>query len=103
MYNMKISRRWNKLWTGLLTGTVLPLAVFFLVYLFVYSNMPWGHFLKYALTTGTLPKMLSLCAIPNLALFYFFLNKEYWRATRGVIAAMLLCTLAVIVIKFFCK
>jgi hypothetical protein len=96
-----MSRRWNKMWTGLALGIVLPLAVFFLIYLFGYSKTPWGEFLEYALVMKALPKILSLCVIPNLAVFYLFLNKEYWRATRGVIVATLLATLAVVVIKFF--
>ena len=93
-------RRWNKFWIGLALGIVLPLAIFLLVYVVVYSKTPFGEFLGYALLMQALPKILSLCAIPNLAVFYLFLNKEYWRTTQGVIAATLLCTLAVVVIKF---
>ncbi len=97
---MALSRRWNKFWIGLALGVVLPLIVFLLVYLFGYSKTPFGEFLEYAFVMRALPKILSLCAIPNLAIFYLFLNKEYWNATRGVIAATLLCTLGVVVIKF---
>ena len=93
-------RRWNKFWIGLSLGIVLPLVIFLLVYLFVYSKTPFGEFLEYALLMRALPKIFSLCAIPNLGIFYLFLNKEYWRATQGVIAATLLCTLAVVAIKF---
>ena len=93
-------RRWNKFWIGLVLGVVLPCAVFLLVYLFVYSKTPWGEFFKYAFVMQALPKIFSLCVIPNLAVFYLFLNKEYWLTTRGVIAATLLCTLAVVVLKF---
>ena len=97
---MKISRRWNKFWTGLALGIALPLVVFLLVYLIGYSRTPFGEFLQFAFVIRALPKILSLCAIPNLAIFYLFLNKEYWYATRGVITATLLCTLAVVAIKF---
>ena len=94
-------RRWNKFWIGLALGAVLPVVIFLLVYLFIYSKTPFVEFLEYALVMQALPKILSLCALPNLAVFYLFLNKEYWRTTRGVIAATLLCTLAVVVFKFF--
>ena len=96
---MVLSRRWNKFWTGLALGIALPLMIFFLVFLIGYSKMPFGEFLKFAFVIRALPKILSLCAIPNLAIFYLFLNKEYWYATRGVITATLLCTLAVVAIK----
>jgi len=82
-------------------GIVLPLVIFCLVYHFGYSKTPFGEFMEYAFVMRALPKFLSLCTIPNLAVFYFFLNKEYWRSTRGVIAATLLCTLLVVVIKYF--
>jgi len=97
---MTLSRRWNKFWTGITLGIVLPLAVFLLVYFLGYSKTPFGEFLEYAIMIQALPKILCLCVIPNLAIFYFFLNKEFWYATRGVIAATLLCTLVVVVIKF---
>jgi len=97
---MNLTRHWNKFWIGLALGMVLPLVAFLLVYLIGYSDMPFGDFMKFAFIMGALAKILSLCAIPNLAIFYLFLNKEYWYATRGVIAATILCTLAVVVIKF---
>lgn len=100
---MTLSRRWNKLWIGLALGTVLPLIVFLLIYLFGYSKTPFGEFLEYAFVMKALPKILGLCAIPNLAIFYLFLNREFWNATRGVIAATMLCTLAVVAVKFLAK
>ena len=97
---MLLGRRWNKFWIGLALGIVLPLVAFLLIYFFGYSKTPFGEFLKYAFMIKALPKILSLCAIPNLAIFYLFLNKEYWYATRGVIFATMLCTLVVVLIKF---
>ena len=93
-------RTWNKFWIGLALGTALPVVIFLLVYFFVYSKTPFGEFLEYAFVMKALPKIFSLCVIPNLGIFYLFLNKEYWLTTRGVIAATLLCTLAVVVVKF---
>ena len=95
-----ITRRWNYFWIGLTMGIVLPLATFLLMYLIFYSKTHLVKFIEYAILTQALPKILSLCAIPNLAVFYFFLNKEFWYTTRGVIAATLFCTLAVVFIKF---
>ena len=93
-------RRWNKFWIGLALGIVLPLVVFLLVYFFIYSKTPFSEFLEYAFVMRALPKIFSLCVIPNLAVFYLFLNKEFWRTTQGVITATLVCTLAIIAIKF---
>ena len=97
---MVLSRRLNKFWIGLSLGIVLPLAVFLLVYLVGYSKTPFEEFLEFAFKIKALPKILCLCVIPNLLIFYFFLNKEFWHTTRGVITATLLCALAVLAIKF---
>ena len=97
---MVLSRRWNKFWIGFSLGIFLPLVVFLLVYLIGYSKTPFGEFLEFAFVIKALPKILCLCVLPNLAIFYLFLNKEYWYATRGVITATLLCTLAILAIKF---
>ena len=97
---VSISRRWNYFWIGFTMGIVLPLATFLLIYLIFYSKAHFVKFIESAIVTQALPKILSLCAIPNLAVFYFFLNKEFWYTTRGVIASTLLCTVIVVFIKF---
>jgi len=97
---MGLNRRWNKFWIGLFLGIFLPLVVFLLVYLIGYSNTPFREFLEFSFVIKALPKILCLCVIPNLAIFYLFLNKEYWYATRGIITATLLCALAVVVVKY---
>jgi hypothetical protein len=97
-----MSRCWNKVWIGLALGLILPLAVFIVFYFVMYSHFSIGEYLAYSAKIRTLPKLLSLCAIPNLITFYLFLNKEYWYATRGVIAATLLYTFGIVAIKIFC-
>ena len=97
---MVLSRRWNKFWIGLALGIVLPVIALLLVYFFGYRITTFGKFIEFAIKMHALPKIISLCVIPNLAIFYLFLNKEYWYATRGVIAATLLCTVTVLAIKF---
>lgn len=97
---MLLSRRWNKFWTGLTLGIVLPVFVFLLVYFIAYSKTAFREFMEFAFLMRALPKILCLCVIPNLIIFYLFLNREYWYATRGVISATFLYALAVVVIKF---
>jgi len=98
---MPISRRWNKFWIGLTLGIILPLIIFVLIYFIGYSKTNFTKFLEYTAMQQALIKILSLCAFPNLALFYFFLNKEYWYATRGVISATLLYALTIAIMLFF--
>ena len=98
---MVLSRRWNKFWIGFVVGIILPTIIFLLIYLIGYSEASFVDFVKYSSLIRALPKILSLCIVPNLAVFYFFLNKEFWKSTKGIITATLLCTLAILAIKFF--
>jgi len=98
---MNISRRWNKFLIGLTLGIILPVIALLLIYFIGYSKTgSFFRFYDFAYKTQMLPKILSLCVIPNLAIFYFFLNKEFWYATRGVICSTLLYTLVVLVFLF---
>ena len=98
---MKIDRKWNKLWIGLALGVLLPVIAFLLIYFIGYgAKYPLWDFVRQSYNVLVLTKMLSLCIIPNLGAFYFFLNREFWYATRGIILATLLCTLALVIINF---
>ena len=101
MIDMKLSNRWNKLWIGAVIGVVLPVTVFALIYLIGYGSMyPFVEFLRQTIMLDALTKLMSLCVVPNLGVFYFFLNREQWYATRGIILATLLCTFAIVIINF---
>ena len=96
-----MSRRWNKLWIGLVIGTLLPAIAFFLVYYIGYgANNTFVDFIRQTFNIMMLTKILSLCVLPNLAVFYFFLNREFWYATRGIILATMLCTVGIFIINF---
>lgn len=94
-----MNRRWNKFWIGFVLGLVLPVIVFLIFYLVKFSHVAFGEYLEYSVRMKALPKVLSLCAIPNLIIFYVFLQKEYWRTTRGVIGATLAYTVGVLILK----
>ncbi|MDR1667094.1 MAG: hypothetical protein LBS03_05305 [Bacteroidales bacterium] len=98
---IKISCRWNSFRTGLAVGIALPALLFAAFYVVMYSHMSVHEYFEYILLNRTLPKLIGLCVFPNLLIFYFFLNREYWPATKGVIAATLLCTLGIAAIKLF--
>ena len=98
---MKINRRWNKFGIGLALGFLLPLTGFLLYFYIQFTKYHIDVSLKNTVLLVALPQMISICIIPNFIIFYLFLNKEYWYATRGVIIASVLYTMLVLVIKIF--
>jgi uncharacterized BrkB/YihY/UPF0761 family membrane protein len=85
--------KWTKEITlGLLIGVVSPF-VFMLLIIFVMSDFDGTQFLSYFESVlsnfNYLSKYLSLGLISNLIWFYFFLNREKYEYTRGIILGML--------------
>ena len=62
----------DKVWLGILYGIIVPLIVYTLYYLFINE-----HNLKRI--------NVSICMVANLAPFYLTLNKELYKATKGVL------------------
>ncbi len=92
--------KYNSLALGLVIAILLPLLVFACVYLFHYKNIPAYQVLglkAFIQTNGS--KILSLCAIVNLAPFYLFLQTERMRSVRGVVFGTL--TVGVLVFLLF--
>jgi len=97
---MEISHRWNKFRIGFALGVALPVVIFVIVYFSTYSKTPFETFIRFTYMSQLLPKILSLCVAPNLAIFYIFLNKKFWYATRGVIAATIFFAFVVGIILY---
>jgi hypothetical protein len=73
---------------GILTPAVcLPFVLWIMALSFSYDfEFFWEQFITDARYTS---KYLSLSFIPNLFWFYFFLNREQYEVTRGIILATL--------------
>lgn len=83
--------------TGLLAGMLLPISIFFMVYL---AKDYQGSFLDYLQSMWqmqALVKLGSLCVFANVGVFWLFLNKKYEKAARGVLGATILYAMLVIV------
>ena len=88
---------------GLLIGLLSPL--FFLPIMLYFISIAdgydfsvlWNQFISNNMNTS---KYLSLALISNLIWFYFFLNREKYYQTRGIILGMLLYAPYMIYIYF---
>ena len=48
-----------------------------------------------------LSPLLSLSGIPNLVVFYIFINKNKYKTARGIILSTFILVLAVVLVKIF--
>ncbi len=86
---------------GLLAGLVLPLVIFFLVYIIGENSVSFSDYLKSMWRLNALIKIMSLCVFANLAAFWGFLQLKCERAARGVLGATILYAFVVLISRAF--
>ncbi|MEA2042565.1 MAG: hypothetical protein U9N85_08445 [Bacteroidota bacterium] len=101
---MKISpkrrSKYNNVQLGVILGLLLPAVTFLLVWIYRTSaGIPIENYINSHKEADILTKLVSLCVIPNLLLFYAFLRKNRYRSVRGVIISVFLIILWVVYIK----
>jgi len=89
----------DRILTGWLIGTILPLIIFLITYLVKYSEMDFMVFLRNMWNMKILLKLLSICVFPNLAFFLLFYRLKYDMATRGVLMATFMYAFIVLIAK----
>ena len=93
--------KYNRLIFGLIPGIIIPVITIFIFSLFKSGATDFVSYVEFVISISMLSNILSLCALPNLAIFYFFLNKEYYYSVRGVIFATLIWALLVVITRYF--
>lgn len=94
--------RLDSFWKGLAIGIFFPMLCFFCYWLFLHSYMSFpGRFIKYLIFGQMLSSVIKVCALGNLLIFYFFLNKHMNKATKGVILSVLLYVGLVFYVMYF--
>ena len=85
---------------GLILGIIIPLLT--LIFINAESNrhLDMFSFLEKLHHRGKLSGLLSLCAIPNLGLFFLFMWKNNYRSGRGVMMATVILVVIVFGFKF---
>ena len=97
--NWKMTKKFDKIWVGILAGIILPLIVMGIVYFSSYGYLTVPQFLRKMVFAAIILKLLSLCAVVNLGGFFIFYKIEHDKAARGVIFATLILAIVVVVDK----
>lgn len=70
---------------GLLLAFLLPIAVFFLIYLLRFSYYPFGEFLQTLRQESRLITFFAAwCLVANIGLFTLFINTRKDHTARGI-------------------
>jgi hypothetical protein len=77
----------DKIYIGLILGFLLPLLVFTIYILIRNGGFNFFPFISKMHKYGLLFRIISLCVLADLPVFYIFIQKKYWRGARGVVMA----------------
>lgn len=91
----------NNIWTGTAIGLVVPFLVVFVFFKLKFPNVTIEYIIDYSIEMRALPKIISLCVIPNLGVFFLFMSKNYLLSAKGIILSTFIITLFVLVLKMF--
>ena len=96
---------WDKLPIGLIVGLIGPLFGF-LIYGIYYSfshDITFSHFVNRIFLGNRVlvAPIISLSLLFNILPFYFFINRQFYRAGRGILLSFFLYAIVIIYYRFF--
>lgn len=97
----KLEKNINKIKFGFWPGLILPMIVFLLMYGAKSKDLSFLDYLNGLWQFQILIKLLTLCVLPNLLLFLYFIRMKYDMAARGVLMSTFVYAFLVIISKAF--
>ncbi|MCT4638463.1 MAG: hypothetical protein N4A72_12240 [Bacteroidales bacterium] len=89
----------DKFLVGLIQGVLIP-AVIVTVFLLIQINDWYAEMIKSKAFIDLFVKLLSLASLPNLGLFYLYINRLKYRGGKGIIVATFVYAIIIFVVKF---
>ena len=91
---MKV-RTFDNILTGLLPGIIIPVVFLYAILLVRKNEYMFPEYFNMIYDAGILPKLISICLIPNLLLFFIFIWSNRYLSARGVILSMFIAGLVI--------
>lgn len=91
--------KWDRFWVGLIPGVFCPLLAFVFFYLLQIGDISFTGYIRSVQSPELVSKIISFGCIVNLGVFFLFINRNYYNASRGVIGATMLWALPIVWIK----
>jgi hypothetical protein len=96
---MKLNNK-TEILLGGLAGIILPFLILIILHSVRFNHYSFNDFIERIVKLKIAAKFISLCAIPNLLLFFIFIWLNKLNTARGVLGATLLLTFIILIFKF---
>ncbi len=96
-------KKFDHIRIGAIAGLVAPLLILVAVRYFRYSQINFGEFFVEMWNMKLLIKILSLCAFPNLGLFFIFIRTNRMQSAKGVLLATFIYAFVVMFYRLFAQ
>lgn len=91
--------KYNNVKLGILLGLVAPSIVYFIIYLAGFNHISFVNFFQMLNEKDVFTKILSLCGLANLLVFFIFIWTNRLLSARGVLVATFIFTIIVLVLR----
>lgn len=81
-------------------GLIVPVLTFFVIYMVKEADMNLRSYFDFLYSMKVLPKLMSLCLLPNLILFFGFMRLDKLRSARGIILSLFIFAIPILILKF---
>lgn len=92
-------KRFDTLITGIISGILLPIAVYFALYYSKVQDIRFTLFSHHLVIGNIVPIIISHCVLPNLILFFIFMGINWMHSAKGILASTVVLTVMIFAIK----
>ncbi|MBT3243440.1 MAG: hypothetical protein HN352_09825 [Bacteroidetes bacterium] len=93
-------KRLNKMWIGTLMGILVPFIALVIYQQIKFTSISLLEFFRAYEQIGVLSHVISLAVIPNLLVFFGFIQFNFLKAARGVLLSTFLFAFTVLIMRF---
>ncbi len=96
---MDARAKFDQIWAGFVPAILAPIATLYVSYYKLYENHSIIEFFSFLTRMGSLTKLLSLCVVPNLLVFFIFIWLDYLKAASGALGATFVIAFIIVIIQ----
>lgn len=92
-------KRFDTLATGIISGILLPVIVYFVLYYSKIQDVRFTLFSHHLVIGNIIPIIISHCILPNLLLFLIYNGVNWIQSAKGILGSTVALTVVIFAIK----